>query len=219
VGSTDLSSSLCSLPHSPIGRNINAVHTGGEILAFLGRYGVYIGIFVPTFPDNLSVAACWAAWPLKIRPTGCTKASVNNYQAKIPFTPRPKSEVTLVAGGVGVTGIRRFTYFSSSSSSPPPPPRPVSLISPVCTALLGLLCYPKCSIQPRFSNPLLRIKRQRSLTEAVLFFSCYRTSRIPVPGGAPCWASLVRSSQRQSSRHVGTPNHRNFGILLTWTSG
>jgi hypothetical protein len=35
---------------------------------------------------------------------------------------------------------------------------------------LGLLCYPKCSIQPRCSSPVPRIKRQKSLTEAVHFF-------------------------------------------------
>jgi hypothetical protein len=44
---------------------------------------------------------------------------------------------------------------------------PVSLC-PGCTSALGLLCSPKHSIQHRFSNPVPLIKRQRSLTEAVL---------------------------------------------------
>jgi hypothetical protein len=34
----------------------------------------------------------------------------------------------------------------------------------------GLLCNPKHSVQHRFSNPVSLIKRQRSLTEAVLIY-------------------------------------------------
>ena len=37
-----------------------------------------------------------------------------------------------------------------------------------CTVALGLMCSPKYSIQHRFSNPVPRMKRQSSLTEAVL---------------------------------------------------
>jgi hypothetical protein len=44
---------------------------------------------------------------------------------------------------------------------------PVSLC-PGCTSAIGLLCSPKHSIQHRFNNPVPLIRRQRSLTEAVL---------------------------------------------------
>jgi hypothetical protein len=69
---------------------------------------------------------------------------------------------------------------SSSSSSPPPPPSlgPVSINSPVSAAAVGLLCNPKYYIQPRFSNPVPRMKRQRSLAEAVRM-SVGSTSRYP----------------------------------------
>jgi hypothetical protein len=53
-----------------------------------------------------------------------------------------------------------FFFFSSSSIGP------VSLC-PGCASALGLLYNPKYSIQHRFNSPV-RIKRQRSLTEAVL---------------------------------------------------
>jgi hypothetical protein len=42
------------------------------------------------------------------------------------------------------------------------------IIPPLCTVTLGLLWNPKYSIQHRFSSPVPRMKRQRSLTEAVL---------------------------------------------------
>jgi hypothetical protein len=66
-----------------------------------------------------------------------------------------------------------YTFQASSSSL-----GPVSIIASVCTAALGVLCNPKYSIQPRFSSPVPRIKRQRSLTEAVLM-SFGSTSRFP----------------------------------------
>jgi len=44
---------------------------------------------------------------------------------------------------------------------------PVSLY-PGCTSALSLLCNPKHSVQHRFSNSVPLIKRQRSLTDAVL---------------------------------------------------
>jgi len=46
---------------------------------------------------------------------------------------------------------------------------PVSLRSG-CTTALGVLYTPTYSIQPRFNNPVPRMKRQRSVTEAVLMF-------------------------------------------------
>jgi hypothetical protein len=59
---------------------------------------------------------------------------------------------------------------------------------PRCTSALGLLCSPKHFIQHRFTNPVPLIKRQRSLTEAVLI-------------------SLVRqsASQRRYSADEPTP--------------
>jgi hypothetical protein len=43
-------------------------------------------------------------------------------------------------------------------------------LMPRCTSPLGLLLSPKHSVQHRFSNPVPLIKRQRSLTEAVLMY-------------------------------------------------
>jgi hypothetical protein len=53
-----------------------------------------------------------------------------------------------------------MAVYAAAASSPPPPPPPVSLC-PRCTSALGLLCYPKYSIQFRFNNPVwgLWIKR------------------------------------------------------------
>jgi hypothetical protein len=54
----------------------------------------------------------------------------------------------------------KTSSFSSSSG-------PVSLC-PGRTSALGLLCSPKHSVQHRFNNPVPLIKRQMSVTEAVL---------------------------------------------------
>ena len=56
---------------------------------------------------------------------------------------------------------------TSSSSSPTSSLGPVSLC-PGRTLALGLLCSPKHSVQHRFNNTVPLIKRQTSLTEAVL---------------------------------------------------
>jgi hypothetical protein len=55
-----------------------------------------------------------------------------------------------------------FFFFSSSSY------RARQHICPGCTAATGLLCNPKHYIQHRFSSPVLLIKRQRFVAEAVL---------------------------------------------------
>jgi len=60
-------------------------------------------------------------------------------------------------------------FFPSSSSSYSSSLGPVTLC-PGCTSALGLLCNPKYSTQYRLNNPVPLIKRQRSLTEAVLIF-------------------------------------------------
>jgi hypothetical protein len=54
---------------------------------------------------------------------------------------------------------------------------PVRMNAPARTAALGLLCNPKYYFQPRFRSPVTRMKRQRSLTEAVRM-SVGSTSRI-----------------------------------------
>jgi hypothetical protein len=82
----------------------------------------------------------------------------------------------LVSHGIKIRSVLHTLLvknkISSSSSSllllpPPPASGPVSLCAG-CTSDLGLLCSPKHSIQHRFNNPVPLIKRQRSLTEAVL---------------------------------------------------
>jgi hypothetical protein len=80
------------------------------------------------------------------------------------------------------------SYFYSSSypsptppptpTTPTPPPGPINKNAPVSTTAIGLLCNPKYCIQPRFSNPVLRMKRQSFLTEAVRM-SVSSTSRHP----------------------------------------
>jgi len=62
-------------------------------------------------------------------------------------------KIKLVAGGL----YMGFFFFLGS----------VSLCTE-CTAALGLLYNPKYSIQHSLNNPAPRLKRQRSLTEAVL---------------------------------------------------
>jgi hypothetical protein len=52
---------------------------------------------------------------------------------------------------------------------------PVRMNAPVSTAALGLLCH---HTQPRFRSPVPRVKRQRSLTEAVRM-SVGSTTRLP----------------------------------------
>jgi hypothetical protein len=44
---------------------------------------------------------------------------------------------------------------------------PVRITAMACTAALGLLCNPKYYIQLSFCSPVPRMRRQRSLTEAV----------------------------------------------------
>ena len=66
-----------------------------------------------------------------------------------------------------VRWIRTFVHFFSSFSSSSFFLGPVSLCSR-CTTAVGVLYSPKHSIQHRFNNPVLLIKRQRSLTKAVL---------------------------------------------------
>jgi hypothetical protein len=56
----------------------------------------------------------------------------------------------------------------------------------LCTSTLGLLCNPKYSIQQPFSSPVPLIKRQRSLTKAVLLvrqmdFQRHNTAYGPTP--------------------------------------
>jgi hypothetical protein len=69
-------------------------------------------------------------------------------------------------------------FVASPPPPPPPPPGPISMNAPVSTTAIGLLCNPKYCIQPKFHNPVPRMKRQRSLTEAVRM-SVGSTTRYP----------------------------------------
>ena len=71
------------------------------------------------------------------------------------------SDISLTECNSGT--IQKLTLCSSSTLEP------VSLC-PGCTSALGLLYSPKHSIQHRLNNPVPLIKRQRSLTGAVLIF-------------------------------------------------
>jgi hypothetical protein len=85
--------------------------------------------------------------------------------------------------------------------------------APVSTAAVGLLCNPKYCIQPRFCNPVPRMKRQRSLTESVRM-SVGSTARYP--NTLKCW--WVNASQQQimcctlsaslQDLQVGSPSNR-----------
>jgi hypothetical protein len=109
-------------------------------------------------------------------------------------------------------------YLVSSSSAaaplPPPPLGPVSMIAPVSTAAVGLLCNPKYCIQHRFHNPMPRMKRQRSLTEAVrMSFSSTTT----YPKTLKHWRAIASQQQIMcctvsasfmQNLQVGSPSNR-----------
>jgi hypothetical protein len=78
--------------------------------------------------------------------------------------------VCIVSLGLHVDRAPKLIYGLVLETPTSSSQEPVHINAPVSIAALGLLCNPKYYIQPRFRNPMPRMKRQRSLTEVVRTF-------------------------------------------------
>jgi hypothetical protein len=138
-----------------------------EALATLGH--IYLGSFFLD-PEDITGLSLGVIWNFLKR---VRLSWLGHHEEAQTACQRPKCIATIRAWPIfinsliQITPAGRLAQHSSSSSSSSSSSGPISRC-PTCTSAYGLLCSPKHSIQHRFNSPVPLIKRQRSLTEAVL---------------------------------------------------
>jgi hypothetical protein len=95
---------------------IYEINTTSEVFALLGCYAAQIGIYLPTFRDELSVPSSSVQQFLKMGPLCCPETSVNNYQSaqrKMPGKRRSHSHRSVsLKSRINSTGFKDISVFS-----------------------------------------------------------------------------------------------------------